>query len=140
VIGVNGRFVLVEGRVSNQYEGASELAAFDLRSGASYGLGGTREPLFPLSSYLEERPEAHVLGPNGRAAILYESLSVTVSAGLSGPPTTTATGLALRLLGFHHFKEQIATAAPGAIEPSSLAYDGHVVSWKQEGTPRSAST
>ncbi len=135
---VNGRFVLVQSDVSNQYESSTELTVFDLRSGASYGLGGTSEPLFPLSSYAEERPEIYVLASNGRTAILYEKLAVTVAAGLSGPATTTPTGQALVLLGFHHYRSQIATATPSAIEPSSVSFNGQVVSWTQEGAPRSA--
>jgi hypothetical protein len=137
---VNDRFVLVQSDVSNQYEGSTELAVFDLRSGASYGVGGTSEPLFPLSSYAEERPEIYLLARNGRTAILYEKLAVTVAPGLSAPATTTPTGQALVLLGFHHFKKQIASATPSAIDPSSISYNGQVISWTQEGATRSANT
>jgi hypothetical protein len=46
----------------------------------------------------------------------------------------------LEVLGFHNFKLQLASGAPGSIPTSSLAFDGTTVTWTQGGEQYSAST
>jgi hypothetical protein len=75
--------------------------------------------------------EAFTLGPDGRTARLYDTFAANAS------PSATPTGQVLDLIGFHHFRRQLATSSPGGIVPASLAYDGHTVTWTQNGSLQS---
>jgi hypothetical protein len=138
---VSGRFVAVTTSSSSQYGALRELAAFDLRSGKTYSLASINEEEFGHRVSGEPPTpgpwplEASVLGPDGRSARLYNTYAPSARSDY----TAAATGQVVDLVGFHQFHRQLATAAPGAIAPSSLSYDGHTVSWSQNGSPRTVS-
>jgi hypothetical protein len=137
---VAGRYVAVETNSENQYGFDHSIDVFDLRDGASYSVAWVAGELGGLTRGEPPTPgplalEAFVLAPDGRTARLYDTLAPPPNAGAAAIPT----GQVLDLIGFHHFRSQLATSAPGGIEPASLAYDGHTVTWTQNGAPQSAS-
>jgi hypothetical protein len=137
---VNGRFVAVRSRTSDQYEFDLSLDVVDLRSGRRYSIAWESEPLGGGVAGDPSTPgpwpiEAFVLGPDGRTIRLYDKL-IAGASQYSG----TVVGQVLNVIGFHHLNRQLATSPPGAIASASLAYDGHKVTWTQNGSPQSASS
>lgn len=107
------------------------LTVFDLRNGSNYSIAsiydesvGPQTP-WPIAAY--------VLGLSGRSLVL----AYTFVMG-SGPLFNT-TGETLEMRGFHHYRRTLATAGPSAINPCSLTYTGHTVTWTENGTCHSAS-
>jgi hypothetical protein len=137
---VAGPFVAVEASTNNQYGFEQSAAVYDLRSGASYAIAHVAGELAGPTSGEPATPgpwplETFVLGPDGRTARLYDTFAPPPNPSTAAP----VTGQVLDLIGFHHLRRQLATSAPGGIARTSLGYDGHTVTWTQNGTPQSAS-
>jgi hypothetical protein len=138
---VNDRFVAVATSSSSQYGASRELAVFDLASGETYSLASISEEEF--GNRVTGAPptpgpwplEASALGPDGRSARLYDTYAPSARSDYTAAPT----GQVVDLVGFHQFHRQLATSGPGAIVPSSLSYDGHTVSWSENGSPQAVS-
>jgi len=136
---VNRQFVAVDSRTSDQYAFDASLRVFDLRTGRSYSIASESEPLSGATTGKPSTPgpwpiERFVLGPDGRTARLYERFAAAAN-DYSG----TVIGQVLDVIGFHASTRRLATSPPGGIAPGSLAYDGHRVTWTQDGTRRAAS-
>jgi len=136
---VNRQFVAVDSRASDQYAFDASLRVFDLRSGRSYSIASESEPLSGGATGDPSTPgpwpvEKFVLGPDGRAVRLYERFTAAAN-DYSG----TVIGQVLDVIGFHKSARRLATSPPGGIAPGSLTYDGHMVTWTQDGTRRAAS-
>jgi hypothetical protein len=107
------------------------LTVFDLRNGSKYSIAsiydqsiGPQTP-WPIAAY--------VLGLSGRSLVLAHTFVMGIG------PFFNTTGETLEMRGFHHYRRTLATAGPSAINPCSLTYTGHTVTWTENGTCHSAS-
>jgi hypothetical protein len=137
---VAGPYVAVAASTNNQYGFEQSLAVSNLRTGASYAVASVAGELSGVTSGEPATPgpwplETFVLGPDGRTARLYDTFAPPPNANTAAP----VTGQVIDLIGFHRFRRQLATSAPGGIARASLGYDGRTVAWTQNGTPQSAS-
>ncbi len=138
ILQVSGRFLAFETETNIKGSNDFSIEVTDLRSGASYPIASWEqslpfdEPPTPVRSPVQ----ALVLGPDGRTACLEETLVANVAPSASEPLPIRQV---LELLGFHHFHRRLATSLPGAIVAGSVAYDGHTVTWTQDGSAESAS-
>jgi hypothetical protein len=78
--------------------------------------------------------DGFVLGPDGRSARLYDTYPANAETESNPSPN----GELLDVIGPHHFKRILATAQPGTIDPSSLAFHGNTLTWTESGMPESA--
>lgn len=135
-----GHFLAIQSSSGDQYAYDTSLEVVNLRTGASYAIASESEPISGPATGNPSTPgpwpiQAFVLGSDGRTARLYETFPASSTQGYNTPPS----GQVLDVIGFHHFRVQLATSQPGGIAPSSLAYHGHTVTWTQNGVPHSAS-
>jgi hypothetical protein len=138
---VAGPFVAEEGSQSDQYRYTASLEVVDLRSGRSYVVASLEQPIWGEASGEPATPgtwplEAFVLGSDGRTARLYDIFPKHPNPSYDAVPS----GQVLDLIGFHHFRRQLAVSGPGEIAAASLSYRDHTVTWTQNGAPRSASS
>ena len=126
---VAGTFIALHTTLAVNADFGESLTVFDLRNGSKYSIAsifdqsvGPQTP-WPIAAY--------VLGLSGRSFILAYTFGI-------GPMFNT-TGETLEMRGFHHYRRTLATAAPGTINPCSLTYIGHKVTWTENGTCHSAS-
>lgn len=136
---VNRQFIAVDSRTGDQYAFDASLSVFDLRAGGSYSIASESEPLGGPATGNPSTPgpwpvEKFVLGPDGRTVRLYERF-----AAAANDDSGTVIGQVLDAIGFHTAARRLATSPPGGIAPASLAYDGHRVTWTQDGTRRATS-
>ena len=127
---VEGSFIALHTTLSVNANFGESLTVFDLRNGSHYsiasifdpGIGGPDLP-WPIAAY--------VLGPPGRSLVLAYTFGI-------GPMFNT-TGETLEMRGFHNYRRTLATSGPSVINPCSLTYTGHTVTWTENGTCHSAS-
>ena len=126
---VEGPFIALHTTLTVNANRGESLTVFDLRNGTKYSIASIfdesvgPQPPWPLV--------ADVLGPAGRSLVL----AYTFGTG----PIFKTTGETLEIRGFHHYRRTLATAAPGTINPCSLTYTGHKVTWTENGTCHAAS-
>jgi hypothetical protein len=138
ILQVSGRFVAFETETGVKGSNDWSIEVADLRSGDGYGVAYWSQtvPFDEQPSPVTPPVQALVLGPDGRAACLEEVFDANVAPSASEPFPSRQV---LVLLGFHHFHRRLAVSVPGGIVPGSVAYDGHTVTWTQNGAPQSAS-
>ena len=135
---VNRQFVAVKSQTSDQYEFDASLAVVDLRSGRSYPIASESEPLDGPVTGNPSTPgpwpiEAFALGSDGLAVRLYERFTAGTSE-----QSATVVGQVLDVIGFQHLHRWLATSPPGEIAPVSVHYEGHKVTWTQDGSRHAA--
>jgi hypothetical protein len=132
-----GHFIAAEWEFGNQYGYSEWVAVFDLRTRAAYYVATSSGPVDGPSVGTPNafsRPlNRFVLSPTGRTARLYDTYPADASETNPIPD-----GEVLDVVGFHHFKRTLASAAPGAIEPASLQFAGPTVRWTENGVRHSA--
>jgi hypothetical protein len=138
---VAGRFIAVQFSAESQYEYAAWVTVVDLRSGSSYTVASLSQPTDEEASGEPPTPgpwplEAFALGSDGRTARLYDTFSTHPNPSYEA----ARTGQVLDLVGFHHFRRQLAVSGPGVIAAMSLSYNNQTVTWTQNGAPQSASS
>jgi hypothetical protein len=139
---VAGRFIAFVSEGSNQYTRSRAVDVVDLGNGRGYTIAEIEEE---MSLHVTGEPptpgpwplQTFVLGPDGRTARLYNTYVPPTSALVQA--TASPAGQVLDLIGFNGLVRQLATSAPGGIPASSLAYDGHTVTWTHDGSSESAS-
>jgi hypothetical protein len=126
---IDGPFIALHTTLTVNANLGESLTVFDLRNGTKYSIASIfdesvgPQPPWPIAAY--------VLGPTGRSAVL----AYTFGPG----PMFNTTGETLEMRSFHNYRRTLATAGPGTINPCSLSYSGHKVTWTENGTCHSAS-
>jgi len=133
-----GHDIAVQSVLNNQYGFSQSLWVVNLLDGATYPIasyGGNVETGTVSGNPATPGPwplEGFAMSSKGLTARLYDTFAP--GSGLAAEPT----GQVLDVIGPRGYDRTLALTGPGAIAPASLAWQGSVVIWTQNGTPESA--